>query len=1036
MKLLDERYKCRVEGCKFVDHNKKLFSKHLYDHIKSGISMKCPFQNCKSKTRYDKVPNLSNHILRSHNANTDVNVTKCKPDFLSNVDNEVSLADEFVLENHTFQHLEKLSQNIISSLYLALESKFFVTNKSLQFFIDGMIDINDINRSYITKLLGHNEILITPDMIKNDLFSKAHDLKTGYLRSKFIRHKFYKNKFNYVAPKKIEICEKSFFYYVSIVDNIKSLFNNENFSKQYFSPTKSLADSISDVRDGLVFKNNPFFLENEDALQIILYQDSFEICNPLGSSKIKHKIVGIYMVIGNIPTWHRSKVEQIVLVALIYEKDFKKVPSHLLLHEIIKDLKILEDKGVLIENKTIRGSLAVVVGDNLGNHQIGGFNENFHPNSYFCRFCYIQNLDSSTICCKYDKRTKDSYMYDVNMSETCGKAYRGVKHNSVLNKLSHFHVCQPGLSPCIAHDLYEGVIAHDVMLILNKLFSKKILSLDFLNQKIKVFLLEEEGKLHLPLLKGEKLHAHSKIIRELKFIFILEKMDKHFFKIWNLNRDKKFVVVVEDINDLLLQVVVKASQKMMIDGSNLVLEVDGTLVDEDDVLLSLKTETFILLTKDEIWRPAIQSLSSWETLSNGSTLSLSSTSSGITNTNTNLLIHDVITLNNTADANIENVNVSNILPIEFNTNMEYLWSKFMVPWEKIPADIITQCEEHKINQQNMHQLIHLIVHEMRQIKQNIPMKAFRYVAKQMVDKYPSTFRDSDSDGVVIGDGTHSLIMKLSDRNHYLNRPHKRKNTQSLVSASLKKKRLNNEAMCCNYEPPVTSITPETKIHHLNQPDIEENEEYFLLLEETYPEQRKFLNNLENPPTVSEILEKWPVLLRQSAVTWHFQKLTEIDINDIERSINDKVEKILTFAKNKKLITNINKDKMIQQCLEFYATSFREDLSVFIYTIKDTGDASRATNISTMAPCIIEFDQHKRYDVMLEKEIVNSFVAFVDALKYCFALYFIYNIEYPKKVGATLEMIQRYHLKLHPISGAKSTTTKKKVFTLMNKLKNI
>lgn len=42
---------------------------------------------------------------------------------------------------------------------------------------------------------------------------------------------------------------------------------------------------LEDFMDGNVFKNNKFFQENPDALRIILYQDAFEIVNPIGAAK-------------------------------------------------------------------------------------------------------------------------------------------------------------------------------------------------------------------------------------------------------------------------------------------------------------------------------------------------------------------------------------------------------------------------------------------------------------------------------------------------------------------------------------------------------------------------------------------------------------------------------------------------------------------------------------------------------------------------------------------------------------------------------
>lgn len=43
---------------------------------------------------------------------------------------------------------------------------------------------------------------------------------------------------------------------------------------------------LNDVCDGLVFKSNQLFSEPGVTLKVILYQDAFEVVNPLGSAKI------------------------------------------------------------------------------------------------------------------------------------------------------------------------------------------------------------------------------------------------------------------------------------------------------------------------------------------------------------------------------------------------------------------------------------------------------------------------------------------------------------------------------------------------------------------------------------------------------------------------------------------------------------------------------------------------------------------------------------------------------------------------------
>jgi len=47
---------------------------------------------------------------------------------------------------------------------------------------------------------------------------------------------------------------------------------------------------LTDFCDGAHYCTYPLFNENPKALQIFLYYDEIEVCNPLGSSKGKHKL--------------------------------------------------------------------------------------------------------------------------------------------------------------------------------------------------------------------------------------------------------------------------------------------------------------------------------------------------------------------------------------------------------------------------------------------------------------------------------------------------------------------------------------------------------------------------------------------------------------------------------------------------------------------------------------------------------------------------------------------------------------------------
>lgn len=334
--------------------------------------------------------------------------------------------------------------------------------------------------------------------------------------------------------------------------------------------------------------------------------------------------------------------------------------------------------------------------------------------------------------------------------------------------------------------------------------------------------------------------------------------------------------------------------------------------------MHLKSETLILLTKDEEWIASFsvsQNSDSTITVCSGNSYTgLSSPSS--------------------SDISLENRNVSHTddsidMPV---SNMEYVWANFRVPWNKLPVDIF---ESAKAGDKSVHvktQIVHSIIYEMRHIRKYIPAKAFKYVAKQVIEKFSETFQDIDNDGTIIGDGTHSLVCKLIDRNNYLNRPHKTGYFRKSTSPALTKRKRNCMAGCTEWESPI----PEKDDIANEKAELQncvENESYFSLLEKTYAKQREFLNNVEEPPSVYDIKREWPVIFKKSAIVWHFEKLTGTNIDKLKTSLQEKAPKIIEYGIQKKLLQLEKNLNPTYSCLQFYARSFREDISFLFYKAK-------------------------------------------------------------------------------------------------------
>lgn len=203
-------------------------------------------------------------------------------------------------------------------------------------------------------------------------------------------------------------------------------------------------------------------------MKLILYQDAFEVVNPLGSSRKKHKLVGVYFTLADFEPFHRSSIDHMQLVLLYKETDFKAFGQERVFSRTLSDLKQLEDHGfVTISGHVVRATVMSIVGDNLGSHCIGGCSQNFSTSKYFCRYCEVQRDQLESVSQYFPVQTVDGYKEAVQLlQESDVDHVKGMYGDSIFNTLKYFHVCQPGLPPCIGHDLFEGVVAYDLAIYL------------------------------------------------------------------------------------------------------------------------------------------------------------------------------------------------------------------------------------------------------------------------------------------------------------------------------------------------------------------------------------------------------------------------------------------------------------------------------------------------------------------------------------------------------------------------------------------
>lgn len=75
------------------------------------------------------------------------------------------------------------------------------------------------------------------------------------------------------------------------------------------------------IDDGDVYNKCEFFQNNDFVIQV--FQDEFEVCNPLGSKVSLQKLCGFYFTINNLPIHMNASLNNIHLLALAHAQDIK-----------------------------------------------------------------------------------------------------------------------------------------------------------------------------------------------------------------------------------------------------------------------------------------------------------------------------------------------------------------------------------------------------------------------------------------------------------------------------------------------------------------------------------------------------------------------------------------------------------------------------------------------------------------------------------------------------------------------------------------
>lgn len=393
------------------------YFQHIGKHLRKHETVSCMFTGCSYKTNIYGA--FHTHKWRKHTPHT---IQDLKAGIVDCVVDDPVVEESF--EGSTSQQLNentppeeppeeelkdlaKVVELKLAAVLLKLENVFLVPSSAVNELLEELQYLlgtvtAPITQETITNFLRDHNCQVDESLLKelSTVLCISNPIRSaianhGPLSSSWKRKAYYKRHFTVVEPVEyvLDQTNRKSFQYIPLLESLQQLLNCEAVLNKTVNLKEKYKQGDSDKPvfksfwDGVLLNRNAI-LSTGCAISLILYVDDFEICNPLGTSRKKHKICAIYWILGNLLPGCHSSLSSIHLAALIKSNDVKVYGFDKVLEPFVIDLITLEQHGIFIEKlgKTLRGTVQCIVADNLGAHSIAGFVQSF-SGRYVCRFC-------------------------------------------------------------------------------------------------------------------------------------------------------------------------------------------------------------------------------------------------------------------------------------------------------------------------------------------------------------------------------------------------------------------------------------------------------------------------------------------------------------------------------------------------------------------------------------------------------------------------------------------------------------------------
>ncbi|XP_054866338.1 uncharacterized protein LOC118469167 [Amphiprion ocellaris] len=271
------------------------------------------------------------------------------------------------------------------------------------------------------------------------------------------------------------------FHYIPLIRSLEQLLSHPKVLAMIDEPQKYSGAYLYDISDGDLMKSHSLFSVRPSALQIILYSDEIEICNPLGSHASKNKLLMFYYTLGNINPKYRSKLAAIRLLAIAKKSELSECGVDGILGRLHEDLVMLYD-GVTIQTgngeREIFGALVSICGDTLAQHEVCGFKEGVGFAYSKCRQCECSFEDMQIHFDEdnFEGRTIERHVRQCSNIEKASTEYLrnslkttyGINRRSKLVDFPAFNLIQQTPQDMM-HIILEGIAPLEIKCVMKQL---------------------------------------------------------------------------------------------------------------------------------------------------------------------------------------------------------------------------------------------------------------------------------------------------------------------------------------------------------------------------------------------------------------------------------------------------------------------------------------------------------------------------------------------------------------------------------------